>query len=165
MVVVLYCLIAKVDLYGMHLIVSVYFTGFSYISSNDKHWDGGVVPSDIVIPEFNKMAINAKHVDHISLSYQVGLLCASLFSLPLPVLNWLNVFNYFAVYPLQVEVGELKGRLNEVISNCDALCKRISSLGPEALGATITPFSPSIAMENKDSELTENKLKIPNSDV
>ncbi|KAF3323849.1 hypothetical protein FCM35_KLT11316 [Carex littledalei] len=69
------------------------------------------------------------------------------------------------VYPLQVEVGELKGRLNEVISNCDALCKRISSLGPEALGATITPFSPSIAMENKDSELTENKLEIPNSDV
>jgi hypothetical protein len=59
-----------------------------------------------------------------------------------------------------VEVGELKGRLNEVISNCDALCKRISSLGPEALVTTITPFSPSIAREKEDSNLPENKLEI-----
>lgn len=81
MVVVPYCLTAKVDLYDMHLIVSFSFTGFSYISSNDKHWDSGVVPSNIVIPEFNNMAINAKQVDHISLSCQVGLLCAIFFFL------------------------------------------------------------------------------------
>jgi mRNA-degrading endonuclease toxin of MazEF toxin-antitoxin module len=70
-----------------------------------------------------------------------------------------------AVYPLQVEVGELKGRLNEVISNCDALCKRISSLGPEALGTTITPFSPSIARGKEDSKLGESKVEISKSDV
>ena len=37
------------------------------------------------------------------------------------------------VHPLQIEVGELKGRLTEVISNCDALCKRIGAEGPESL--------------------------------
>ncbi|XP_077220906.1 uncharacterized protein LOC143854698 [Tasmannia lanceolata] len=45
------------------------------------------------------------------------------------------------VQPLQVEVGELKGRLTEVISNCDALCKRISIEGPEALRSSVKPFA------------------------
>lgn len=45
-----------------------------------------------------------------------------------------------AVEPLQVEVGELKGRLREVISNCDALCKRIATEGPEALRSSVKPF-------------------------
>ncbi|KAJ8647946.1 hypothetical protein MRB53_000969 [Persea americana] len=44
------------------------------------------------------------------------------------------------VEPLQVEVGELKGRLTEVISNCDALCKRIATEGPEALRSSVKPF-------------------------
>lgn len=48
-----------------------------------------------------------------------------------------------AVHALQVEVGELKGRLTEVISNCDALCKRIASEGPESLRSSIKPFSAS----------------------
>lgn len=47
------------------------------------------------------------------------------------------------VHPLQVEVGELKGRLTEVVSNCDALCKRIASEGPEALRSSVEPFSAS----------------------
>lgn len=38
------------------------------------------------------------------------------------------VFALFVVGPLQIEVGELKGRLTEVISNCDALCKRIETV-------------------------------------
>ncbi|CAN6463650.1 unnamed protein product [Victoria cruziana] len=45
------------------------------------------------------------------------------------------------VHQLQVEVGELKGRLTEVLSNCDALCKRISLEGPETLRSTVKPFS------------------------
>ncbi|ONK56069.1 uncharacterized protein A4U43_C10F3820 [Asparagus officinalis] len=45
--------------------------------------------------------------------------------------------------PLQVEVGELKGRLTEVISNCDALCKRIAAEGPETLRSSVKPFSSS----------------------
>ncbi|RWR79187.1 hypothetical protein CKAN_00775000 [Cinnamomum micranthum f. kanehirae] len=44
------------------------------------------------------------------------------------------------VEPLQVQVGELKGRLTEVISNCDALCKRIATEGPEALQSSVKPF-------------------------
>ncbi|CAO2830547.1 unnamed protein product [Amaranthus hypochondriacus] len=44
------------------------------------------------------------------------------------------------VHALQVELGELKGRLTEVISNCDSLCKRINSDGPESL-RSLTPFS------------------------
>ncbi|KAH7664818.1 hypothetical protein IHE45_14G144600 [Dioscorea alata] len=44
-------------------------------------------------------------------------------------------------HPLQVEVGELKGRLTEVISNCDAICKRIVTEGPESLRSSVTPFS------------------------
>ncbi|KAK1439193.1 hypothetical protein QVD17_05009 [Tagetes erecta] len=46
---------------------------------------------------------------------------------------------------LQVELGELKGRLTEVISNCDALCKRIASDGPEPLCSSIKPFAAAAA--------------------
>ncbi|KAK2965794.1 hypothetical protein RJ640_001792, partial [Escallonia rubra] len=45
------------------------------------------------------------------------------------------------VHALQVELGELKGRLTEVISNCDALCKRIAAEGPEPLRSSIKPFA------------------------
>nr|CAN64285.1 hypothetical protein VITISV_002725 [Vitis vinifera] len=45
------------------------------------------------------------------------------------------------VHALQVEIGELKGRLTEVISNCDALCKRIAAEGPESLRTSIKPFA------------------------
>ncbi|TQD80942.1 hypothetical protein C1H46_033512 [Malus baccata] len=45
------------------------------------------------------------------------------------------------VHSLQVEIGELKGRLTEVISNCDALCRRICVEGPESLRSSIKPFS------------------------
>ncbi|KAL6274062.1 hypothetical protein ACE6H2_024754 [Prunus campanulata] len=45
------------------------------------------------------------------------------------------------VHALQVEIGELKGRLTEVISNCDALCRRISVEGPESLRSSIKPFA------------------------
>ncbi|GAB2279472.1 hypothetical protein Dimus_014111 [Dionaea muscipula] len=43
-------------------------------------------------------------------------------------------------HALQVEIGELKGRLTEVISNCDALCKRIAQNGPESLRSSVQPF-------------------------
>ncbi|KAL3630173.1 hypothetical protein CASFOL_023157 [Castilleja foliolosa] len=45
------------------------------------------------------------------------------------------------VHALQVELGELKGRLTEVINNCDALCKRIASEGPEALQSSVRPLT------------------------
>ncbi|BBH08006.1 hypothetical protein Prudu_020083 [Prunus dulcis] len=45
------------------------------------------------------------------------------------------------VHALQVEIGELKGRLTEVISNCDALCRRISVEGPESLRSSVKPFA------------------------
>lgn len=45
------------------------------------------------------------------------------------------------VHGLQVELGVLKGRLTEVISNCDALCKRIDAEGPESLRSSIKPFT------------------------
>ncbi|XP_062010119.1 uncharacterized protein LOC133726568 isoform X2 [Rosa rugosa] len=44
------------------------------------------------------------------------------------------------VHALQVEIGELKGRLTEVISNCDAVCKRISAEGPESLQSSVKPL-------------------------
>lgn len=40
-----------------------------------------------------------------------------------------------------MELGELKGRLTEVISNCDALCKRIASEGPESLQSSVRPLA------------------------
>lgn len=40
-----------------------------------------------------------------------------------------------------MEVGELKGRLTEVISNCDGVCKRIVAEGPESLQSSIKPFT------------------------
>ncbi|KAG8383751.1 hypothetical protein BUALT_Bualt04G0046400 [Buddleja alternifolia] len=45
------------------------------------------------------------------------------------------------VHSLQVELGELKGRLTEVISNCDALCKRIATEGPESLQSSFSSFA------------------------
>ncbi|XP_057961634.1 uncharacterized protein LOC131153377 [Malania oleifera] len=45
------------------------------------------------------------------------------------------------VHALQVEIGELKGRLTEVISNCNALCNRISREGPEPLRSSVEPFA------------------------
>ncbi|EEF30877.1 conserved hypothetical protein [Ricinus communis] len=54
------------------------------------------------------------------------------------------------VHGLQVQIGELKGRLTEVISNCDALCKRIAAEGPESLQSSVKPFEIAIA----DSEIS-----------
>ncbi|XP_027361931.1 uncharacterized protein LOC113869681 [Abrus precatorius] len=45
------------------------------------------------------------------------------------------------VHALQVEIGELKGRLTEVISNCNALCKRIAAEGPESVQSSIKPLA------------------------
>ncbi|XP_047332115.1 uncharacterized protein LOC124935739 [Impatiens glandulifera] len=45
------------------------------------------------------------------------------------------------VHVLKIELGELKGRLTEVISNCDALCKRIVLEGPEPLRSSVKPFA------------------------
>lgn len=58
------------------------------------------------------------------------------------------------VQPLQVEVGELKGRLTEVISNCDALCKRIAAEGPESLRSSVKPFSISISDTQTEKSLS-----------
>ncbi|KAM0915579.1 hypothetical protein ACQ4PT_010747 [Festuca glaucescens] len=49
--------------------------------------------------------------------------------------------NLAEVHPLQVEVGELKGKLTEVISNCNALCNRITAEGPESLRTSVQPFT------------------------
>lgn len=40
-----------------------------------------------------------------------------------------------------MELGELKGRLTEVMSNCDALCNRIAAGGPEPLRSSVKPFA------------------------
>ncbi|XP_010246942.1 PREDICTED: uncharacterized protein LOC104590104 [Nelumbo nucifera] len=52
-----------------------------------------------------------------------------------------TAYHLAGVHSLQVEVGELKGRLTEVLSNCDALCKRIATEGPESLRSSIKPFA------------------------
>ncbi|KAI5684100.1 hypothetical protein M9H77_05328 [Catharanthus roseus] len=63
------------------------------------------------------------------------------------------------VHALQVEVGELKGRLTEVISNCDALCKRIASEGPESLRSSIKPFSASSVATETSNRLVAAEEK------
>ncbi|XP_004512123.1 uncharacterized protein [Cicer arietinum] len=60
------------------------------------------------------------------------------------------------VHGLQVEIGELKGRLNEVISNCDALCKRIAAEGPEPLRSSIKPF----AIAKPDREISSSSTSL-----
>ncbi|GMN29167.1 hypothetical protein TIFTF001_002329 [Ficus carica] len=54
-------------------------------------------------------------------------------------------------HALQVEIGELKGRLTEVISNCDALCRRIATEGPESLRSSIKPFAVAVATPENGS--------------
>ncbi|KAF3973336.1 hypothetical protein CMV_003242 [Castanea mollissima] len=61
------------------------------------------------------------------------------------------------VHALQVDIGELKGRLTEVISNCDALCKRIASEGPESLRSSVKPF----AIATADSEISSTSSSLP----
>uniref|UniRef100_J3LSF1 Uncharacterized protein n=1 Tax=Oryza brachyantha TaxID=4533 RepID=J3LSF1_ORYBR len=67
--------------------------------------------------------------------------------------------NLAEVRPLQVEVGELKGRLTEVISNCDALCKRIAAEGPESLRSSVQPFTTTRKVEPTDSETLDPKTE------
>ncbi|KAI9394594.1 hypothetical protein POPTR_005G116300v4 [Populus trichocarpa] len=64
--------------------------------------------------------------------------------------------NLSEVHSLQVEIGELKGRLTEVISNCDALCNRITSEGPESLRSSVKPFSTATA----DSEISSSSSSV-----
>ncbi|CDP01917.1 unnamed protein product [Coffea canephora] len=61
------------------------------------------------------------------------------------------------VHALQVELGELKGRLTEVISNCDALCQRITAEGPESLRSSIKPFTASPMDMGTADVLNSNK--------
>ncbi|XVF59746.1 hypothetical protein PTKIN_Ptkin07bG0300800 [Pterospermum kingtungense] len=62
--------------------------------------------------------------------------------------------NLSEVHRLQVELGELKGRLTEVISNCDALCKRIAAEGPEPLRSSIKPFAVAAAKSTVNRSLS-----------
>lgn len=62
------------------------------------------------------------------------------------------------VHALQVEIGELKGRLTEVISNCDALCKRIALEGPESLRSSITPFAANLEISHSGSSPVQRLL-------
>jgi len=55
------------------------------------------------------------------------------------------------VYPLQVEVGELKGKLKEVLANCDALCKRINADGPDVLQGSVMPLSANVLQLSKSA--------------
>ncbi|KAG6481439.1 uncharacterized protein LOC122016931 [Zingiber officinale] len=70
------------------------------------------------------------------------------------------------VNQLQVDVGELKGRLTEVISNCDALCKRIATEGPESLRSSVSSFSTSNLetqtnySSRKSSQTTEQQFAL-----
>ncbi|KAK7840261.1 uncharacterized protein LOC111996680 [Quercus suber] len=63
------------------------------------------------------------------------------------------------VHALQVDIGELKGRLTEVISNCDALCKRIASEGPESLRSSVKPFT--IATDDSEISSTSSSSSLP----
>ncbi|WVZ09259.1 hypothetical protein V8G54_013789 [Vigna mungo] len=72
------------------------------------------------------------------------------------------------VHALQVEIGELKGRLTEVISNCDALCKRIETEGSESLRSSIKPFSIATADQKTGSSSstlpTVSKINPPSAE-
>lgn len=65
-----------------------------------------------------------------------------------------------AVHSLQVEIGELKGRLTEVISNCDALCKRIEAEGPESLRSSIKPFAIATAADQEKCSSSLNSQTV-----
>lgn len=60
-----------------------------------------------------------------------------------------------------MELGELKGRLTEVMSNCDALCNRIVAGGPEPLRSSVKPFAadlgttPTLSSTSKGAPLPE----------
>ncbi|KAL2520414.1 hypothetical protein Fot_24337 [Forsythia ovata] len=63
------------------------------------------------------------------------------------------------VHALQVDLGELKGRLTEVISNCDSLCKRIATEGPESLQSSIKPFT--AASDDGKNSSVSSSMQLP----
>ncbi|KAE8709503.1 GDP-mannose 4,6 dehydratase 1-like [Hibiscus syriacus] len=65
------------------------------------------------------------------------------------------------VHTMQVELGELKGRLTEVLSNCDALCKRIAAEGPEPLRSSIKPFAVATANSAVNRNSSSDQGLIP----
>lgn len=69
--------------------------------------------------------------------------------------------NLSEVQQLQVDVGVLKGRLTEVISNCDSLCKRIAA-GPGS-GDLIMTVKPEGEEHNRQSS-NQNLAVDPDSD-
>lgn len=107
---------------------------------------------------------------HLSEGNLIRVNSAGLFYQLLGFINYV-LWKIHAVHALQVEIGELKGRLTEVISNCDALCKRIAAGGPDSLKASIKPLavtttrsevscsSSSLQKDDKlESSSTEGKL-------
>lgn len=50
-----------------------------------------------------------------------------------------------------LQVDEQKGRLTEVISNCETSCKRIATEGPESLHSSIKPFTATFLDERTSS--------------
>lgn len=71
------------------------------------------------------------------------------------------------VYALQVELGELKGRLTEVISNCDAVCKRISTEGPESLRSSVKPLVICTAQQvdqSNSSDMQRDPTSLPSAE-
>ncbi|MBA0833825.1 hypothetical protein Goarm_006245, partial [Gossypium armourianum] len=60
------------------------------------------------------------------------------------------------IHTLQVELGELKERLTEVLSNYEALCNRIAAEGPEPL-RSIEPFA--VSTSNSTS-LSSGKVNL-----
>lgn len=76
------------------------------------------------------------------------------------ILLYCPCWNEHVVHPLQVEIGELKGRLTEVISNCDAICKRIAAEGPECLRSSIKPFA--VAVPSSDGSPKNSTVQQPN---
>ncbi|KAL4378003.1 hypothetical protein GQ457_02G013830 [Hibiscus cannabinus] len=73
------------------------------------------------------------------------------------------------VHSLQVELGDLKGRLTEVLNNCNALCKRIAAEGPEPLRSSIKPpfavatVNYRVIPTNRSSTSIEDKLELHSS--
>ncbi|CAL9095000.1 unnamed protein product, partial [Musa textilis] len=78
-------------------------------------------------------------------NYSVSAMRSTTQSLAEAFFSFVDGLVNIAVQQLQVEVGELKGRLTEVISNCDMLCKRIVAEGPESLRSSLNPISTSNA--------------------
>ncbi|KAL8240376.1 hypothetical protein R6Q59_013731 [Mikania micrantha] len=126
--------------YGVFCLENIQYEHFNMIAKvvNDGLADQGML--SLLHINFSMIFLQEEIENKIELADALALKLLQRYDYSLSAMKTAST-HLSGVDELQVELGELKGRLTEVMSNCDALCKRIIAGGPEPLQSSIKPFA------------------------